>query len=503
MTLTKERAGRLICVPLLLLFARDAAAHSFGVMYSLPIPFWMYAYGAGATLAVSFALVGYFVNAKTAHQNFRTRDLTGNRIFSALTRPEFIGVLRTLSVCALALTIAAGLFGNRSAYANFAMTFFWIAFALGFTYLTAVVGDVYAIVNPWRVLCEWAELLKPGALAPLVRYPTWLGYWPALALYVAYIWIELFAHMQPRSLGFILIAYTAITLGGAKLFGKDVWLRHGEFFAVFLRLIAKMAPFERVRDADGGHRFLLRQPFIGLLRDSADHPSLVLFVLFMLSSTAFDGAHETLPWMNLFWKGIYPLVAPLVGALSSQPYGVATELYYVWQWAMLILSPLLYFGVYIFFVWMTKMITDSPMSIRCLAMRFAYTLIPIAFVYNVSHYYTLLITEGPNFVKLASDPLSNGWNIFGTRNMVLPPVIPDPDFTWHMQVWLILAGHIVSVYLSHLEALKLFPSNRSAAKSQVPMLFLMVILTTAGLWILSLPIASGQVIIQPLPPPSS
>jgi hypothetical protein len=59
---------------------------------------------------------------------------------------------------------------------------------------------------------------------------------------------------------------------------------------------------------------------------------------------------------------------------------------------------------------------------------------------------------------------------------------------WHTQVWLILFGHIVSVYLAHLEALRVFPTRRQATLSQLPMLLLMVGFTTIGLWILSQPL---------------
>jgi hypothetical protein len=52
---------------------------------------------------------------------------------------------------------------------------------------------------------------------------------------------------------------------------------------------------------------------------------------------------------------------------------------------------------------------------------------------------------------------------------------------------------VVSVYLAHVRALELFPRTRQAVVSQLPMLVLMVAFTAAGLWILSLPIASGQV----------
>ena len=65
---------------------------------------------------------------------------------------------------------------------------------------------------------------------------------------------------------------------------------------------------------------------------------------------------------------------------------------------------------------------------------------------------------------------------------------------WHSQVALILAGHVASVYLAHARALELFPRTRQAVWRQFPMLILMVVFTTAGLWILSLPIAAGQVV---------
>ena len=39
----------------------QVAAHSFGRLYNLPVPFWMYAYGAAAALLLSFLVVGYFV----------------------------------------------------------------------------------------------------------------------------------------------------------------------------------------------------------------------------------------------------------------------------------------------------------------------------------------------------------------------------------------------------------------------------------------------------------
>ena len=71
------------------------------------------------------------------------------------------------------------------------------------------------------------------------------------------------------------------------------------------------------------------------------------------------------------------------------------------------------------------------------------------------------------------------------------PVMLDVGSIWLTQVALILFGHIVSVYLAHVEALRIFATPRRAAVSQLPMLLLMVVFTSLGLWILSLPIAAG------------
>jgi len=472
----------------LLSLSGAALAHSMGVVYNLPIPFWMYAFAASAALILSFLIVGYFVTAQGAARNFRTIEVGVPHIAAGGVT---LRASRALSVAALLLTILAGIFGPANPFANFAMTFFWVIFVLGFNYLTALIGDVYALINPWRAICDWIEQRHPGAFRPRRRYPPRLGYYPALALYMGFIWLELFAQAPPRGLGTILLAYSVINIGCAALFGRDVWFRYGELFSVFLRLIGKIAPFEYRLDQPAGTpgRLRLRQPFIGLLQEPADHFSLLLFVLFMLSSTAFDGVHETRPWVLVFWKGIYPALT----AISTKPYLFFVDIYYYWQWAMLFVSPFVYLAIYLLFVWLMKIFTASQRTVHDLALQFAFTLIPIAFVYNITHYYTLLVAQGPAIITMISDPFGLGWNLFGTARWYFSPIILLADGVWHTQVGLILFGHIVSVYLAHVQALELFPRGRQGVWSQLPMLVLMVLLTTIGLRILSLPIAAGQV----------
>ena len=462
--------------------------------YNLPIPFQLYAMGATGALAVSFVLVGYLVNVGTAgDQHVRRLEFGAGSGGLSAAAGTFLVVLKALSVYGLLLTIATGIFGSQIPIANFSVTFFFIAFVLGLAYLTALVGDIYQLINPWSTLCEWIEYRFCGAFDGRYAYPRRLAYYPALALYMGYIWIELFANITPLQLSKLLFAYSAFNLAGAWLFGKAIWFERVEFLSVFFRLIGKMAPVNYVRDpsAAAGFRIETRKPFLGLIREPATEFSLLLFVLFMLSSTAVDGAHKTLPWVSLFWKDIYPsLSAAAAGTPNSLAFSV--QAYYGWQWLMLFVSPVAYMIVYVAFILAAKFVSGSERSLRSLILQFAFTLVPIAFVYNMTHYFTLLLGQGYQVIRMLSDPFNRRWNLFGTAAFGGTPFIPDASVVWHVQVGLILAGHIISVYLAHVEALKVFATPRKALASQLPMLVLMMIFTTMGLWILSLPISAGQ-----------
>lgn len=488
------RAPGLAALLLLLQFTcvPEVAAHSFGVVYTLPVPFWLYAWGATAALIASFLVVGYFVSSPQIYQPPWSRDISDSRLVAIAHRLRLMPLAKAFSVAALALCIATGLWGSQRPYANVNMTFFWIVFVLGFSYLTAIIGNVYDAINPWKVLTAGIARLARRYGQGLLRYPEGLGYWPALLLYTGFIWIELLGNSTPASLAYWLLTYTVLNLVGVGLIGQRNWFGYCEFFSVFFRLIALLAPIDyQAGNGDQPGHVRLRKPFSGVLTTSATHISLLLFVLFMLSSTAFDGLHETVIWKKVFWRDLY--LSHLQFYTSSNPLAAfprMAQLYPYWQSAWLLLSPLLYLLAYSVFIALTKMVTRTPYTVRELSLAFALSLLPIALVYHISHYYTLIQTQGIKIISLISDPFGRGDNWLGTANWLQRSFIPDMTTVWHAQVLLIVLGHIISVYLAHRIALNLFPSRRQAVLSQLPMLALMVTFTTAGLWVLSKPIGS-------------
>lgn len=470
------------------LHATAAGAHSFGRIYNLPVPFWMYAWGGAAALLLSFLVVGWFATAPAGTRPPRSVELTNSGLMRAIRRSRVPMLLRALALVCLVACVLSGWYGTRDPYRNFNMTFFWVVFVLGFAYLTAVAGNLYALLNPWRTLAGLVGRVWRGFLQGRVRYPAWLAYWPAVLLYMLFIWVELFVHGRPLSLAQWLLGYSVLNLVAVYVFGAAAWFRHGEFFAVFLRLLASMAPV----DYRPGQGVRLRIPFSGLLESRADSWSLLVFILFMLSSTAFDGLRATVPWFKLFWLDPTGLLTQWMGKPPIHAFIELRPWYFAYETLCLLLSPLLYLAIYLVFVWLARLCGGGRASLRELALGFAFSLLPIALVYHFTHYYTLLLTQGVKIVSLVSDPLGNGWNLFGTAGMFRAPILPDLKWIWHTQVALIVFGHIVSVWVAHVEALRLFPTRRGAVLSQIPMLLLMVAFTTFGLWILAQPLQEGR-----------
>jgi hypothetical protein len=479
----------LLCVPVV------AQAHTFGRLYTLPVPLWLYAWGAAAALVVSFLAAGYFISAPAAAAPGSTLALDSWPPLQSLRRLRLPQLLRLASVAMLLLTIATGLFGSRDPLRNFSMTAFWILFLLGVTYATTVFGNFYARLNPWRALVDALSGVAAGFARGRIAYPQRLDVWPALALYLALIWFELAFRATPFSLGLVLAGYTLLNFAGAWLFGAGAWFRHCEVFSVFFRNVAVLAPLDD-RPGEAGRRgtLALRWPGAGVLQERPARLASVVFVLAMLASTSYDGLRETQLWFVLFWQDPLGVISPLVGAQPIDGLAAARPWYRAWDTAWLVAAPFLYFGAYGLTLALARALTGTQRPLRELLLDFAWTLLPIVLAYHAAHYFTLLLDQGPKILSLASDPFGYGWNLFGTAQRFRAAYIPDLTWVWHMQVCFILAGHVASVLLAHRVALRVFAARRDAVLSQLPMLLLMVGLTVSGLWILSQPLTSTMVV---------
>ena len=322
--------------------------------------------------------------------------------------------MRIGAVTALIVTIGAGLVGTDDPGRNINVTLFWIVFLLGFTYATLFVGDLYSLINPWQVIARWAQQGDRVAASPRLSYPPAVGYWPALVSYFALIWLELFVPPTPFTLSVILIVYSAMTWTGVYLFGRDTWFRQGDVFAVFFRLVSTLAPVEYAPSSDGkSWRVYLRPPLVGALQAPPEvGTSLVLFVLFMLSSTTYDALHQTVLWASWFWRPMLSLSEPLWGDDLGKAQRLLENWFLVYQRLGLLLSPFLYLAPYMLCLAWARAVAGVSVTLRRLAPDFAYSLIPIVVAYHLTHYAPLLAVEVPTMLWRLADPLGAGWNLF-------------------------------------------------------------------------------------------
>jgi hypothetical protein len=116
---------------------------------------------------------------------------------------------------------------------------------------------------------------------------------------------------------------------------------------------------------------------------------------------------------------------------------------------------------------------------------FVHTLVPIGFAYVLAHYFSLLIWQGQAISYLASDPLGNGTNLFGTSSYEIDYTIISYAAIWYVQVAALVAGHVAGLALAHDRALSAYRNTEEAVRSQYWMLAVMVAFTSFGLWLLS------------------
>ena len=487
-----------------------ALAHGFGQRYDLPVPLWLWVAAAAAAVAFSFVIIGLFVRASPGLRGYWRLNLLRYPLARLLAgRPVRLGA-RLVAVALLALILVASLAGDQSPTRNLAPTAIWVAWWVGFAYLSALVGNLWAVINPWSAIFRWGEALL-GAGRPARRYPYRLGVWPAVALFLAFAWIELVftGRSMPAQLGRLIIGYSALTWTAMALFGRATWLRFGDPFATAFDVIARFAPTEvRVTDGEACRRCELPcagpdgaclncgpcfdraapsrrawnlRPFAAGLVNTGDvTPSMMVFVLLLLSTVTFDGFTATPAWAGLE-GALYAALAPLGDARLT-----------VIGTLGLLAFPLAFVLVYLAFArWMAWMANDE-LPTGTVACLFVLSLVPIAIAYHLAHYFTYLLIQGQLLIRLASDPLGLGWNLFGTARYRPDIGIVGARAVWYTAVVAIVLGHVIAVYVAHVVALREFRDRRAALRSQLPMLVLMVGYTVVSLWIIAQPIVETR-----------
>jgi hypothetical protein len=389
-----------------------------------------------------------------------------------LRSPILHGILGSVSAGLLVLVFLTALIGEPSSAENLSPTFIYVIFWLGLVPLQVLFGNIWRVLNPWLAIAngvEWIWRKLGQNWTPPLAYPERLGIWPAAFLLLCFAALELcYADpASPRALAVAIALYSYVMWFGMAAYGRREWDARGNGFTVYFGLLARIAPF-------GEHeaRLVWRTPFSGLSgRETV--PGVLAFVAVMLGSVGFDGLSRAPFWQDLRARveGPYIVDQPGLADLLTTALSVAGLV------ACVLAVALAYLGA-------VRLAEVTVRSDRSLVPEFVQSLVPIALVYAVAHYFTLLVIQGQYALPLASDPFGYGWDLFSTVDYA-PNIAPfSPNTVWYVQVGALVAGHVAGLTVAHDRAVALLP-QRDALRSQYAMLGLMVVYTVGGLWLLS------------------
>ncbi len=471
-----------------------AEAHGIVGKADLPIPVWLFSWTAAIVLVVSFVALSTLwrtpqlqsehrrpiVRAPQAAGEAQPAAERGARVSAAGRRSRLAPVLDALAgalgVALFALVVYSGFDGAQVANANFSVTFVYVIFWVGIPVLSVVFGDIFAAFSPWRACARACRgvvrLLRGGEAQAPLRYPAWLGVWPAIAGIVGFAWLELVYvnRDQPSLLAALSLGYFATMLLGMLLFGVERWSTSADGFGVYFGLLGKLAPLTR----DERGYLCLRRPLSGVTSLSM-RAGTVTLVCALIGTTTFDGFSNGGIWRK-FEPNVQSVFADL--GLGATP---AQELAYS---VGLLLCIALIVAVYRLGVLGVRNVS-SRYDLGELTRAFAHTLVPIAFAYVLAHYFSLLLWQGQAIGYLASDPLGDGSNLFGTAGYQIDYQVISYAAIWYVQVAALVLGHVGGLALAHDRALVMYRDPEDAVRSQYWMLAVMVAFTSFGLWLLA------------------
>jgi hypothetical protein len=454
-------------------------AHALVARQDLPIPAWLFAWGASIVLIVSF----FALSAAWRRPRFEEthwRPLGAGLSRALLGRPAQL-LCGLAGVFLLAVAVYAGLRGTEAPDRNFALTFLFVTAWLGFPFFSALLGDVFRPFNPWRATGRAAGAgfraiagQRPAHLA----YPEALGRWPAAIGLLAVVWLEVVygssggvaVGLDPETAAVAALLYSAYTLAMMALFGVEEWCERGEVFSVYFGMFSQLGCFA-VEDGKLGRR----RP-LAAASHWATLPGSAAVVIASIASTSFDGGSE---------GAFKSAVESSFDRLADAGLGLTAALRLTDTIFMLVCFAAVAL-VYMLGIRGMRTVRGAP-SLARLRAGFAHSLIPIALGYLVAHYFSLFVfQEQAQFTYLLSDPLGTATtDLFGTASGGVDFTVLSANAIWYVQVGALVVGHVLGLTLAHDRALVYWPDYRQAARSQYWMLAVMVAFTCFGLYLLS------------------
>ena len=410
-------------------FSLEIFHHGIGSVGDLPIPF-------ETVLNVSaWVIILTFVFLKIS---WKKSVLTEKEVIVEQRQP-WLG--KIFGVFILSLLILPGLVGNEEAKTSITPLIIWVFLWIGVPVLGLVFGDIYSKFNPLSIIPSSEK--KPSTV------------WFAATLFLGLTWFELVWRKpgNPTHIGIVFILLMLITTVTRIIFSKAS---------------IEVDPLHLLHHLYAKLRFTVSKPiYKNMLENIANlsnFKGMEYFILLMIGTVTYDGLRGTTFWYNLFGSSTLDITFSTFAFFGIN---------------------IIIIGSYRFACWFALKVSGEKQDLNKVSLLFGHTMLPIAFAYHVTHYLSLLLYESQTILYRLNDPYGVGWNLFGIDEVAINYFL-TPVALWGIQVFVTLAGHMLSVVLAHDLAIKLF-GHQQSDKTQYIFLLITVGLTIQALFVLSVP----------------
>lgn len=398
--------------------ATPAAAHAV-VGGELPAPPWLLAY-----LGVALVL-GTAVTLRSTWPRHRLHGLGGEATAAADGSSQFgVHPGHLVGLLLLVLVTVAAVVGPDSSAANVAPVAVLVIWWVGLPLLCLVAGDVMLALNPFVPI---VAVLDRGRSRP-PRDADAAPSWTSAAFLAAFAWFFIAYHApgSPRALAVLLAVYAAAAVAGGLVWGRG-WLATGEGFAGLSASIARLTPWGR--------------------RVGPPPRGVAALMVVWLGTSGFDAVTSTPFWVDI------------VGTSRGWERTLLNTVGMVWIVAVV-------GGAYLLALRLADRrpaeddehlegdaASATAVAHPSLPSRLGMALVPLAIGWFLAHDLTLLLFEGQNFRALVSDPLGEGWDLFGTFNDTIDYSIVEQAWVRWVQLAALAVGHVGAVVVAHDTAL--------------------------------------------------
>ena len=446
-------------------------AHAAPISYKFPLPIWLYVLAGGAVVLLSAPAAALAVRGARADWSVADADL-----YPIVRRLRWGRSSPVIGALLVAVAFAGGLFSTTEQSTR----------VLRESGHAAHVGRLlgrarHRLLARRRLLgarfaaqrrgTRTRPSARPQGCAAACRTPSVSGSGRRSLCCSLWSWLELiWGHAkEPRTLALILLGYVVATLAGCGVFGAETWLGNVELFSVFARTLSRFSPLEL--------RPFVPEEWASTTSGTSARRGFASYGAGLRTDPPLPRRRRRVRAHHARHGRLRRLVADrpvrLVPAVVLRPLVVPRAPH---RRAADALDAR---GVVVVFVGAYLLVTRGKAAVL------APTLIPIAAVYFTAHYFAYLLIAGEDTPAVLVDPFGHSWNPLGWGEYELWRGIAPAGLVWWLQVLRDRVGpRRGGVRRTPSRAPRLDARSR-ALLAQAPLVLLMVLYTTAGLWVLA------------------